>query len=50
MELTMKDILEKYSDCDMFSLTGEIYNYSITEKEYLNALKEIKNKNKKEIK
>lgn len=50
MELTMKDILEKYSDCDMFSLTGEIYNYNITEKEYLDALKAIKNKQKKEIK
>lgn len=48
--MTMNEILEKYSDCDMFSLTGDIYNYSITEQEYLNALRKAKNKNKKEIK
>ena len=48
--MTMKEILEKYSLCDMFSLTGKIYNCCITEQEYLNALREIKNKDMEELK
>ncbi len=50
MKLTMKDILEKYSDCDMISLTGGTYKCCITEKEYLDALNKIKNEKKKELK
>lgn len=44
MKLIMKNILDKYSDCDMFSLTfsPSEYEFKITEEEYLNALDKVK--------
>lgn len=50
MTLTMNELLEKYSDCDMFSLTGGVYNCNITEKEFLNALNKMKEKEKQQLK
>lgn len=48
MGLTMKKILEKYSNCDTFSLTGGALEYNITEEEFLNALKKIEEMTKEE--
>lgn len=48
MGLTMKKIIDKYSDCDTFSLTGGALGLNITEKEFLNALSKIEKQNKEE--
>lgn len=39
--MKMKDIFNKYSDCDVFSLTGSSINYKITQDEFENAVKTI---------
>ena len=44
MELTMKNILDKYPDCKTFSLTTRANGYNITEEEFELAI------NKREIK
>ena len=48
MGLTMKKILEKFDDCDMFSLTGPTSRryITITEEEYLGKTKKLRNKAK----
>ena len=38
MKLTMKEILEKYNDCDTFCLTGMVDGYKVSEKEFYDAL------------
>lgn len=48
MGLTMKKIIDKYSDCDTFSLTGGAFNCNISEEEFLNALNRMEEQNKKE--
>jgi hypothetical protein len=42
MKLTMPEILEKYKECDMFSLTGVASGYRITKEEFFKALKNKK--------
>jgi len=39
----MKEILEKFDDCDTFSLTGRIskYNFTISEEEYESKIKNL---------
>jgi len=51
MGLTMKKILEKFDDCDMFSLTGQISRSRITisEEEYLKRTKKLNDKAKSEF-
>ena len=50
MAITMKRILEKFNDCDMFSLTSKIYDeYYITQEEMTNALNKIKEIEKNEL-
>ena len=39
--MKMKDILNKYSDCDVFSLTGSSIDYKITQDEFEKAVKTI---------
>ena len=43
MGLTTKKILERYNDCDSFSLTGKIvkYKFTIPEEEYIEATKDL---------
>ncbi|MBQ2872425.1 MAG: hypothetical protein IJE89_00280 [Bacilli bacterium] len=48
MGLIMKKIIDKYSDCDMFSLTGGTLGLSITEEEFLNALNKMEEQTKEE--
>ena len=45
MKLTMKEILEKYNDCDTFSLTGMVDGYKVSEKEFYDALTYMKKRN-----
>jgi len=45
----MKKILEKYSDCNTFSLTGGVFGYHITEDEFYNALNEMELYNKEKL-
>ena len=45
MKLTMKQILEKYSDCDTFCLTGMVDGYKVSEKEFSDALAYMKKRN-----
>ena len=48
MGLTMKRILDRYDDCNKFSLTGSILGYKITEEEFLNAILKCEEFNKEE--
>ena len=48
-KITMSELLERFKDCDMFSLTGTIVNIKFTEKEKNIALKKIKEKNKQRL-
>jgi len=48
MGLTMKKILDKYSDCDVFSLIGRVFECNITEEEFLSSLVKVEEKNKEE--
>lgn len=48
MGLTMQKILDKYSDCDTFSLTGGVVGYNVSDKEFLNALNKIESMTKEE--
>ena len=48
MGLTMEKILNRYSDCNKFSLTGRVLKYNITEEEFFNALAKIETKTKEE--
>lgn len=49
MGLTMQKILNKFGDCNIFSLTGRASKYNITEKEFLEALNKVKEKEKQRI-
>ena len=42
----MKEILEKYNDCDTFSLTGMVDGYKVSEKEFSDALAYKKKRNR----
>ena len=44
------DILNKYKEADMFSLTGGIYKKNITIEDFQNALKKMTEKTKKNLK
>ena len=46
MKLTMKEILEKYNDCDTFCLTGMVDGYKVSEKEFSDALAYKKESNR----
>ena len=46
MKLTMKEILEKYNDCDTFCLTGTVDGYKVSEKEFSDALAYKKKRNR----
>jgi len=48
MGLTMKKILEKYSNCDVFSLTGRAFGYNVSEEEFLKALNKMESSSKEE--
>lgn len=50
MGLTMHKILNKFNDCNIFSLTGNALDYHISEDEFINALNKIKQKDKQELK
>jgi len=54
MGLTMNKIIDKYSDGDMFSLTGRVWGYSVSEEEFINAINKmeevIKTNKRKEYK
>lgn len=49
MKLTMKQILDKFSDCDKFSLTIRANGYNITEEEFTLAINKKEQETKKEI-
>lgn len=48
MGLTMMEILNKYEDCNKFSLTGNAYGYNVTEEEFLNALVKLEEDEKED--
>ena len=48
--MRIKDILKKYHDCDTLCLTRGTYKCRITKEEYLRALFEMQEKEKKDIK
>ena len=50
MKLTMKEILNKYSDCDMFSLTGTISDCYLREEDFLGALEKKKIHQREQLK
>lgn len=50
MGLTMPKILNKFNDCNIFSLTGNALEYNISEAEFINALNKMKEKDKQELK
>ena len=51
MGLTMDKLLDKFNDCNIFSLTGKSLGYKMCEDEFLNALMkmEIRNKEQRRI-
>ena len=50
MKLSMKEILDKYADCDTISLTGITNGYKITEKDFDSALERVRQKTKDKLK
>lgn len=42
----MKKILNQYSDCDVFSLTGEVSGLNVTEEEFVGAINKMEQTNK----
>lgn len=48
MGLIMEKILDKYSNCDVFSLTGRAYGCNVSEEEFLKALNKMESSSKEE--
>lgn len=49
-KVSMKEIVEKYNDCDMFSLTCDAREYNVSKEDFLKALENIETKDIQELK